>query len=125
MNMDNEIIQQALKAFEERTGFKGTWHPGGREHGSTIDIIARNSKLVFFVEVKKYVGVYHLDKILKMADLHQPLIVAAENIAVPVKNEFQSKGISYLETNGNAYIDQDPLTIMIDGNKPVRELKPV
>jgi hypothetical protein len=125
MNMDEEIIQQALKAFEQRTGFKGTWHPGSRDYDGTIDLIVRNSKLVFFVEAKKYVGVYHLDKILKMADLHQPLIVAAENIAVPVKDELQSKGISYLEANGNAYIDKDPITILIAGNKPLRESKPV
>ena len=125
MNNETQTVQQALDAFEKKTGFKGTWHPDVEDHDGTVDIIVKDREVIFFVEAKKYVGAYHLDQIFQTADLRHPFMVIAESMPDPVKDKLRTKGISYLEANGNAYLDHDNTFIFIDGNKPVRELKPV
>jgi hypothetical protein len=124
MNKETDIFEQVLVDLMKKTGLKVTWRPRKRDPG-TIDLLVKEGKMKFIVEVKGYVGAYHLDQIFQKAELHQPLMVVAENIAAPVKDKLRAKGIAYLEANGNVYIAHGHTFIFIDGNKPVREMKPV
>lgn len=125
MNKETQIIELALHALFEKVGIKATWHSFNQDHDGILDLYVKEGKKQFIVEAKRYIGAYHLDQVFQMADSEKPLIVIAETIAAPVKDTLRTKGIAYLEANGNAYINHGYTTIFIDGNNPIRELKPV
>jgi hypothetical protein len=125
MNKDAYIFKQALKAVCEKIGIDilTVTHPLD-DHG-TVDMVIKDQEMIFVIEVKKYVGAYHVDQIAKENNLPHPVMVVAEQIAQPARELLRKKGIPYLEANGNAFIDTDTTTIFIDGNKSVKEVKPV
>lgn len=124
MNKDTHILDQATTAILEKTGFEvtGQYHSGA-DNG--IDLVVNDQAVTYYVQEKKYVAAYHVDQIAKANVEQQPLMVVAEQIAPPAREQLRKKGIAYLEANGNAYIQQGNTIIFIDGNKPVKETKPV
>jgi hypothetical protein len=124
MNEKDQIFEQAVAAIFKKLGYQVTYHPHESKDNS-IDLFVKNREMTFFVQCKKHVATYHVDQIAKADRPDHPVLVVAEQIAPPARELLRRKGIAYLEANGNAFIDNNNTTIFIDGNEPVKKLKPV
>lgn len=124
MNEEMKIFEQAVAAIFEKLGHQVTYHPHG-PHDNRMDLIVKGQEMTFFVECKNHITAYQVDQIAKANGPDHPVLVAAQQIAAPAREQLRKKGIAYLEGNGNAFIDNDHTTIFIDGNKPLKETKPV
>lgn len=125
MNKEAAIIEQATQVLKNRTGMKITWQPYGKAEDRVYGIVFQNRIMQFIVEYKKYLAAYQIDQFLKAQDLRFPPLVVAEQIAAPAREQLRMKGIAYLEANGNIFINNHQAMIFLDGNKPVKESKPV
>lgn len=125
MNKITAIFEQATEAILNKTGMQITYKRRGKASDCEYDIVFRNRDMLFFVECKTYVPVYQVDEIAKKETQGHPIMVIAEQIAASAREQLRKKGIAYLEANGNAYINNEQTTIFLDGNKPIKETKPV
>jgi len=125
MNKKTAILEQATKAILDKTGMQITYKPHGKASDSGYDIVFQNRDMLFLVECKTYVQAYQVDEIAKKATPVHPIMVIAEHIAAPAREQLRKKGIAYLEANGNAFINNKQTTIFLDGNKPIKGTKPV
>ncbi len=125
MNKEAEIIEQAAKVLKDSTGMKITWQPYGKAEDMVYGIVFQDRIMQFIVEYKKHLTAYQVDQVAKAQDIRFPLLVVAEQIAAPAREQLRLKGIAYLEANGNIFINNNQATIFLDGNKPIKEAKPV
>ncbi|MBO9635537.1 MAG: hypothetical protein J7578_20705 [Chitinophagaceae bacterium] len=125
MNKEVEIIEQAAKVLRDRTGMKFTWQTYGKAEDKIYGIVFQSRVMQFIVEHKKQLSAYQVAQVAKTQDLRFPLLVVAEKIADPAREQLRMKGIAYLEANGNIFINTSHTTLFLDGNKPVKVAKPV
>lgn len=125
MSKEAEIIEQAVNILRDRTGMKVTWQTYGKAENRIYGIVFQDRVMQFTVEYKKYLTAYQVDPIAKATDFRFTLLVVAEQIAAPAREQLRKKGIAYLEANGNIFINHSQATIFLDGNKPIKETKPV
>lgn len=125
MNKQAEIIDQAVELLKDRTGIKVTWQTYGKAEDMVYGIAFQDRKMQFIVAYKKQLAAYQVDQVAKSQDLRFPLLVVAEKLTAPAREQLRMKGIAYLEANGNIFINNSQATIFLDGNKPVKETKPV
>ncbi|QEC41548.1 type IV toxin-antitoxin system AbiEi family antitoxin [Pseudobacter ginsenosidimutans] len=125
MNKESEIIEQAINILRDRTGIKVTWQTYGKAENRVYGIVFQERVMQFIVEYKKYLTAYQVDQIIRAKDFRFSLLVVAEQIAAPARELLRKKGVAYLEANGNIFINTSQAIIFLDGNKPIRETKPV
>jgi hypothetical protein len=120
--IDN-IIEEALRVFEKTTGFEAqlqtehlnnTWYPDG-----LVQIARRNDRWHFAVEVKARVtrvtaGMGKLD----LLNREEKVLMVTEYVTPPIADLLKELNIFFMDTAGNAYINEPPLYVFIKGNKP-------
>lgn len=125
MDKEAEIIGQAARVLKDRTGLKITWQSYGKAESRVYGIVFQDRVMQFIVEYKKQLAVYQVDQIAKAQDIRFPLLVVSEQIPDPVREQLRMKGIGYMAANGNIFINNNHIIIFLDGNKPLKESKPV
>jgi hypothetical protein len=125
MNKEAAIIDQAARVLMDRTGMKISWQPYGKAEDRVYGIVFQNRIMQFIVEYKKHLPAFQVEQVAKAQSLRFPLLVVAEQIAAPAREQLRMKGIAYLEANGNIFINNSQATIFLDGHKPIKETKPV
>jgi hypothetical protein len=121
MNIMNEqqIIQYALHNLVEED-IIGEWKD--TPNNTTIDgKLVLNFKyhppVHFNVAVKKELRAMHVDYLEYLAKEKTPFLIVANRIFPKVKHELKTRGINYLEANGNMFIMQDGLYVNIEGKR--------
>lgn len=125
MNKEAVIIERATQILKDRTGIKITWQSYGKAEDKVYGIVFQNRAMQFIADYKKHLPVYQVEQVVKSQGIRFPLLVVAEKIAPPAREQLRMKGIAYIEANGNLFINNSQATIFLDGNKPVKETKPV
>jgi hypothetical protein len=124
----NNIIEEALRVFEKTTGFEAqlqtedlnnTRYPDG-----LVQIAHRNDKWHFAVEVKARVtrataGMGKIDPLNR----EEKVLMVTEYVAPPIADLLKELNIFFVDTAGNAYINEPPLYVFVKGNKPQLTLK--
>jgi len=122
---ENEVLQLALAALRNNL-------PGQAEI-KTVDpvrnptvradyllrIVMQRKGIKYYAEVKA--NVTKADKLLAMMrkdDLDHPLLLVTKYINPQLANELKQNGTEFIDTAGNAFINQPPLYIFVKGNKP-------
>ena len=82
-----------------------------------MEIAVGSKKAVFNVEIKKEFRNHHLPAIIEHAKKWYPLMIVAEKIFPKMKEELRKKGVAYLETNGNIYLNVNQQFVWLEGNK--------
>ena len=121
MNMtENQIIIQGLENLKNTTGISGTWHKSSQsnEDGELV-ININDCELNMVVEIKNELRSHQLDNILKMDRKYPSFIVAATRIFPKIKEELRRLKISYIESNGNIYLNEKNIYIWIETQKPL------
>jgi hypothetical protein len=122
---EKDIIQLALTRLNDQEGIDALFTAGDNPVvDGEINLRHKDKKVKTFVEIKKELRPYQLPEILEKFKHHHPLMVVAEKIYPALKQELRNKGIGYLDTAGNIYIEQNGTIIWLEGNKPNRQEKP-
>ena len=127
MNAEEQIIaNQSIRRLKENTGLKAQWTPQSGEKDGVLHLQTKTDEFSFVVEVKQHVRLHHLEQLLTLAKKQKRFMVIARGIAHNVKQELKNKNIAYLQTNGDALIQEGNLIIMISGNdkQEAQEVKP-
>jgi hypothetical protein len=119
------LINRAIDRLEKTTGILGKWTQPHLNTDGELDLYWNGYDLHTFVEVKKELRGYQLANILEQAQQYRPLMIIAERIFPTLKETLRENKIGYLDTAGNIYLPTENHVIWIEGNKPVKEEKPV
>ena len=117
------IVEDALKIFEKTTGFEAylqaehlnnTKYPDG-----LVRIAHRNIEWHFIVEAKARVtrataGIKKLD----LFNREEKTLLVTEHVTPPIADLLKELNIFFIDTVGNAYINEPPLYVFIKGNRP-------
>lgn len=82
-----------------------------------IEITIHGKSEKFIAEYKTEPRLMHLPYLLAINDDMGPILLVANHISNPVKEELRKAKINYLDAAGNIYIDKAPIFIFIDGQK--------
>ncbi|HKJ81912.1 MAG TPA: type IV toxin-antitoxin system AbiEi family antitoxin [Ignavibacteriaceae bacterium] len=81
-----------------------------------LTINYKGIKQKFYVEIKKELRNYQLDKIFHQAETYFPLLVLAETIFPNIRNLLKEQKIGYIDLNGNMNIEADNFFLKVEGN---------
>ena len=120
---ETEILTEAVEQLTRKTGITADWNllpQNTRDHGVDAELTMRidGVEIRMFVEVKRTVQPYHLDRFIKQAVANKPLLVVAEQVYPGMKEMLREKGIGYLDAAGNIYLHIGDKLIWIEGNRP-------
>lgn len=126
MNTKDIFITNALMLLAKETNVKGAWKPATNNGlDGEVMLYYNGNEITYHVNAKNEIRQYHLGNITDLATTHNPLLVIAERILPPVKKALIERGIAWLETNGNVYLQNPLFYIHIDKHAPLRVDKPV
>jgi hypothetical protein len=122
---DNELLQLALEALRNNL-------PGQAEIKTVnpvrdprfradylLQIVMQRKEIRYYAEVKA--NVTKAEKLLAMmrkGDLDHPLLLVTNYINPQLADELKQNGTEFIDTVGNAFINQPPLYIFVKGNRP-------
>jgi hypothetical protein len=122
---ENELLQLALEALRNNL-------PGQAEIKTVnpvrdprvradylLRIVMQRKEIRYYAEVKA--NVTKADKLLAMmrkGHLDHPLLLVTKYINPQLADELKQNGTEFIDTAGNAFINQPPLYIFVKGNKP-------
>jgi hypothetical protein len=125
---EKKIVEEALRVFEKTTGFEvylqaeylnNAMYPDG-----LVRIAHQNMQRHFAVEVKARVtratvGIKQLD----LFNREEKTLLITEYVTPPIADQLKDINIFFIDTAGNAYINEPPLYVFIKGNKPLLTLQ--
>src|SRR4030043_78012 len=122
---ENELLQLALKALRNNLPGQAeikTVNPvrDPRVRADYLLRIAMQGKEIrYYAEVKT--NVTKADKLLAMmrkADLRHPLLLVTKYINPQLADDLKQNGTEFVDAAGNTFINQPPLYVFFNGNKP-------
>lgn len=127
--LEDVIVERALHHLESQTGIKGEWKPTRQPQDKGIDgeitINFGTETLKFYAEVKRELREYQFNQILHLANQYTPFILVANQIFPTIKEQLRKNKIAYLDGAGNLFLHHHTNFVWIEGNKPLKEEKPV
>jgi hypothetical protein len=122
---ENELLKLALEVFRknlpEQVEFDETEpvYDIGRRVDCLLRMVIHGKEIRYYVEVKA--NVTKTDKLLVMmrkGRFEHPFLLVARYINGQMAEQLKQDGIEFIDTAGNAFINQPPLYIFVKGNKP-------
>lgn len=128
-NIEEELLQQAIAALKKIAPLDAaiptiTEEPVLKERLRPVRLVRftlYNKELNYYAETKANLNFTKAQRALlhlQKADLPIPLLVIARHVNREMAEELRKDGLEFIDTAGNAYIDQPPIYIFIKGNKP-------
>lgn len=122
-NIDEEIFQLAVEAFKkiapEQTDIETLELEPGIRPDRQIRIFMQGKELKYCVEIKTtFTKVQGLELLVHRDKLPYPLLLIAKHVNTEMAEELRQDGIEFIDTAGNAFINQPPIYIFAKGNKP-------
>lgn len=90
-----------------------------------LRIVIHGKEIRYYAEVKT--NVTKADKLLvlmRKGEFGHPLLLVAKYINGQMAEQLKQDGIEFIDTAGNAFINQPPLFIFVKGNRPPEIVKP-
>ena len=124
-NRENEILQYALDAFKKNVAL-----PVDIEKEADVAvqnlradwllrIRVKDTELRFYAEVKANITKAGIALILlQKVKFPHPMLLVTRYITAQMAEQLKQNGIQFIDTAGNAYINQPPLYTFVKGNKP-------
>jgi len=127
---ETEILEKALENFRHTTGQNFTiiaeqyTNPIGRRADALIRWEAPDRDIDFVAAIKTRVTQATLGAaVLHLKNFPQKGLIIAEYVNPNMAEQLKEMGLAFMDTAGNAYLNEPPLFIFIKGNKP--EVVPV
>ena len=123
LKRERKIVEEALRVFEETTGFEvylqAEYLNNEKYPDGLVRIAHQNIQWHFAVEVKARVT--HATVGIKQLDLfnrEEKTLLVTGYVTPPIANLLKELNIFFIDTAGNAYINEPPFYVFIKGNKP-------
>ena len=125
---EKAILEEALRVFKKTTGFETKLqaeHIDITKHiDGLVQITYQKMQWDFAVEVKARVTRAMLGiKQLEQNKREEKILLITEYVTPPLADQLKDLNIFFIDTAGNAYINELPLYVFIKGNKPQFILK--
>lgn len=122
MEREKEILKEAIGKIRETIAIEVDFLPNTQNnlrYDGMINFKYGTMEWEFYVEIKRYLNDANIGVLIRnfQNDLDK-LIIVTEYIFPTIATEFREKGIQYIDTAGNIYINQLPLYIERTGKKP-------
>jgi len=123
-----KIVEEALRVFEKTTGLEAylqTEHLNNAKYpDGLVQITHQNMQWHLAVEVKARVtrataGMEKLDPLNR----EEKVLMVTEYVTPPIADLLKELNLFFIDTAGNAYINEPPLYVFIKGNRPQLTLK--
>ena len=122
---ENELLELALEALRKNLPgqakiktVKPLQDPRLRAD-YLLGIVMQGKEIRYYAEIKA--NVTNADKLLAMmrkGEFDHPLLLVTKHVNVRLADELKQNGTEFIDTAGNAFINQPPLYIFVKGNKP-------
>lgn len=117
---EKEIVQQAAEAFTAETGRQLRIARGGDR---TINAVVELNGIEYNAEVKKWVQQANFGALVyQVQNLPGQQLLIADYVNRKLAQRLKEAGIQFIDTAGNAFVQQDNLYINIRGNEPTATL---
>lgn len=122
-NKKTIILHKAIDIFRKNTGLTAHIVPKLRhkdfEADATLKIIWQDIEYLFNVEVRHVTNRGNLGGIVRQLDLFKSKgMIITTYVNPQIADELKKLNIPFMDTAGNAHINEPPLLIFIKGNKP-------
>jgi hypothetical protein len=122
---ENDLLKLALEVFKKNLPVQVEFeemeplHGTGKHADCVLRMVIHGKEIRYCVEVKA--NVTKTDKLLAMmrkGGFEHPLLLVAKYINGQMAEQLKRDGIEFIDTAGNAFINQPPLYIFVKGNRP-------
>lgn len=122
-NKEKKILEEALEIFEKTTGLKAhlkTEHPNNENYtDALVQIAHQKMQRDFAVDVKtKVTRATVILKKLDQFNREENALLITEYVTPPIADQLKELNIFFIDTAGNAFINELPLYVFVKGNKP-------
>lgn len=136
-NLENEIFHNALEAFKKNVALPIEIDTEATEihlrHDVRADrllrILIKNTELHFYAEVKANIhnvilagAVLHMYKDIQ---LQYDMLLVTRYVTAQLADKLKENNIQFIDTAGNAYINQAQFYIFVKGNRLPEKLQPI
>ncbi len=116
------IIERALENLKAATKLNGKWTAyEDNVFDGELELLFGKQKIRFLIEIRKELRNHQLVQLINLPRADKPLVIIADHIFPKIKEELKNHDIGYMETNGNMYLNYDPVFIQIEGRKDLPE----
>lgn len=117
--MQLEILLQAIEKINLLPDLQAVYNYTEKLKGN-LEITCNGQKQVFTVSIKQELRFHQLQQIEEDYNRNKNLMVVAAHIFPKIKEELRAKGIPYLEANGNIFIRNNQVYLLVDIHKPIQ-----
>jgi hypothetical protein len=127
-NIEKEILQLAIEAFrknipvhaEIKVLAQETAYPTGFRPDRRIRLVIRDKAIDYYAEIKT--AVTKANKLLLLMNrekLNYPLLLITKYVNAQMAEQLRQDDLEFIDTAGNAFINQPPMYIFVKGNRPM------
>lgn len=120
---EQEILDRAIQAIERETGLRLQVKQREVRHGEYfIDAVVqiKPGNQTFMVEVKRWAQHANLGALINQIQcLPKTGLLAADYVNPQMAAKLRQQGVQFIDTLGNAYINQPPVYVYVTGNRHV------
>ncbi len=123
-NRENALLAKALAAIG-RLGLQGmplpqAARPGGQPADTRLHLAYGGADTEYAVEIKRHLTPATLGAALHQLAHHQGhRLLVTEHVTPPLAEQLRELGVEFIDTAGNAYLDQPPLLVWVKGQRPL------
>ncbi len=122
---EKEILQIALDAFKKTAQVEIEIGKARQDQQADylLNMVLAGKKLRYLAEVKATIAKPGLTLLLMRKEKYaQHLLLVTRYVNPYMAEELKTEGLEFIDTAGNAYINQPPVYIYVRGNKPPDEI---
>ncbi|MET3034598.1 type IV toxin-antitoxin system AbiEi family antitoxin [Chryseobacterium sp. NRRL B-14859] len=123
--IEKEIIETSLVSLNKEIPVIWNWNNKDIKSHKAIDgilnLTLKNRKISFNVEIKKNLKSHQLLTVIQNKQNMNDFLLIVEKIDPKIKKELRENHINYLESNGNIYIENEDIYLLLDNNKTIKQ----
>jgi hypothetical protein len=127
MQAEREIIENALRAFQQATGLKldkiagEDGYPKQQRGAAMLRLQTVGARQRFVVEYRRALTQQTLGVAIRALEkVPEKGMLVTEYVNPRIAEQLKNMGIPFIDTVGNAFINDPPIYIYVTGNKPAR-----
>ncbi|MDQ7786706.1 MAG: type IV toxin-antitoxin system AbiEi family antitoxin [Thermodesulfovibrionales bacterium] len=115
----NIQAQAEIEILAEEPAFAMGFRPDHR-----VRMMIQEKAMVYYAEIKTTITKpYKLLLLMHKEKLNYPLLLVAKYVNAQMAEQLRLDGIEFIDTAGNAFINQPPTYIFLKGNKPTEDVR--
>ncbi|MBM4145064.1 MAG: hypothetical protein FJ240_02140 [Nitrospira sp.] len=115
----NIQAQAEIEILAEEPAFAMGFRPDRR-----VRMMIQGKAMVYYAEIKTTITKpYKLLLLMHKEKLNYPLLLVAKYVNAQMAEQLRLDGIEFIDTAGNAFINQPPTYIFLKGNKPTEDVR--